>query len=212
MEQQASDPGTGAADSSGFLFVGGDISIDFVNTEMIESGREVDRISNPQELAAWVAASSLGREFGIPPDIESTVYTRAIRLRGALRASYNALIDEQPVPEPALESLNAVLGSAPGTALHRLSTQTLRHTPHVNLATDASHLPWLLASAGAQLLCSDETKLLRRCANRDHCMLIFLDTSRSHTRRWCSMDLCGNRRKVAAHTQRTRQRRTKNVP
>jgi predicted RNA-binding Zn ribbon-like protein len=212
VEQQASGRGSEPTGPSGFLFVGGHISIDFINTEMIESGQEVDRVASPQALAAWVAASSLGPEFGVPTDIESTIYTQAIRLREALSASYNALIDEQPVPEPALKSLNAALSSAPGTELRRLSTQTLSHLPRVDLAKDASHLPWLLANAAAQLLCSNETKLLRRCANRDHCMLVFLDTSRSRTRRWCSMDLCGNRRKVAAHNQRTRQRRSKDVP
>ncbi len=209
MEQQASDPGSDAHAPPRFLFVGGDVSIDFVNTQMIESGREVDRISTPQELAAWVAASNLGTEFGVPTDIASTIYTQAIDLRAALRACYNALIDEQPVPSPALKSLNAVLASAPGTEVRRLSTQALHHAPRVDLAKDASHLPWLLANAGAQLLCSDRTTSLRRCANREHCMLIFLDTSRSHTRRWCSMDLCGNRRKVAAHNARARRRQTR---
>lgn len=208
MEQQASDLGSDTGALPRFLFVGGDVSIDFVNTEMIESGREVDRISNPQELAAWVRASSLGSEFGVPTAIASTIHTRAIDLRGALRACYNALIDEQPVPEPALKSLNAVLAAAPGSELRRLPTQTLHHAPRVDLTKDASDLPWLLANAGAQLLCSDRTTLLRRCANREHCMLIFLDTSRSHTRRWCSMDLCGNRRKVAAHNARARRRQT----
>jgi predicted RNA-binding Zn ribbon-like protein len=50
--------------------------------------------------------------------------------------------------------------------------------------------------------------LLRRCANHDTCVLMFLDTSRSHTRRWCSMELCGNRSKVAAHDARSRGRKS----
>lgn len=82
MEQQASDPGSDAHAPPRFLFVGGNVSIDFVNTQMIESGREVDRISTPQELAAWVAASNLCTEFGVPTDIASTIYTQAIDLRG----------------------------------------------------------------------------------------------------------------------------------
>jgi predicted RNA-binding Zn ribbon-like protein len=36
-------------------------------------------------------------------------------------------------------------------------------------------------------------------------VLLFLDTSRSHTRRWCSMEQCGNRSKVAAFNARSRQ-------
>jgi len=36
------------------------------------------------------------------------------------------------------------------------------------------------------------------------CTLLFADHTRGHARRWCSMAVCGNRAKVAAH--RTRQR------
>jgi predicted RNA-binding Zn ribbon-like protein len=35
---------------------------------------------------------------------------------------------------------------------------------------------------------------VRECAGED-CGALFLDTSRPGTRRWCSMDTCGNRAK-----------------
>lgn len=207
MNGQASESGDGASGPSGFLFVGGDTSIDFANTEMIEGGRKVDRVSTPAELAAWVAASTLGRVYGTPTVIEPRIHAQAIDVRGALQAGFNALIDREPVPESTVQTLNAVLGRAPGAQLRVDTTGALRLVPQVDLMKDADPLPWLLANAGAELLCSERITLLRRCANRDHCMLVFLDTSRSHTRRWCSMDLCGNRRKVAAHQSRARQRR-----
>ncbi|MEL6323421.1 MAG: CGNR zinc finger domain-containing protein, partial [Pseudomonadota bacterium] len=31
------------------------------------------------------------------------------------------------------------------------------------------------------------------------CTLYFHDVSKNHKRRWCSMDICGNRAKAAAH-------------
>ncbi|WP_428243533.1 CGNR zinc finger domain-containing protein [Gynuella sp.] len=34
------------------------------------------------------------------------------------------------------------------------------------------------------------------------CTLVFLDTTKSHRRRWCSVVLCGNRMKVAAFRSR----------
>ncbi|GAA4674549.1 CGNR zinc finger domain-containing protein [Frondihabitans cladoniiphilus] len=42
---------------------------------------------------------------------------------------------------------------------------------------------------------------LRRCA-ADDCRLVFVDESRAGTRRWCSMQKCGNRAKVRAHRAR----------
>ena len=76
----------------------------------------------------------------------------------------------------------------------------------VDLGRDATPVPWLLADAAADLMAGDGMPRLRRCANHGMCVLLFLDTSRSHTRRWCSMELCGNRSKVAAHSARARQR------
>lgn len=48
----------------------------------------------------------------------------------------------------------------------------------------------------------DESRL-RRCQN-PACGLVFVDDSRAGSRRWCSMQRCGNRAKVRAHRQRAR--------
>jgi predicted RNA-binding Zn ribbon-like protein len=42
---------------------------------------------------------------------------------------------------------------------------------------------------------------IRRCA-ADDCGLVFYDESRAGSRRWCSMQKCGNRAKVRAHRAR----------
>jgi predicted RNA-binding Zn ribbon-like protein len=53
----------------------------------------------------------------------------------------------------------------------------------------------------------DTTRLdpqrVRRCSRRG-CVLLFHDTSKNGTRRWCDMAVCGNRAKAAAHYQRRR--------
>jgi predicted RNA-binding Zn ribbon-like protein len=60
----------------------------------------------------------------------------------------------------------------------------------------------------AWLAAHDLVALLRRTPERIHrcrgpdCILWFLDTSRNGTRRWCSMDVCGNRSKVRRHRAR----------
>ncbi|MBV9483136.1 MAG: CGNR zinc finger domain-containing protein [Acidobacteria bacterium] len=38
-----------------------------------------------------------------------------------------------------------------------------------------------------------------RVRNCRHCVLRFYDTSKKGARRWCSMQLCGNRLKVTAY-------------
>jgi predicted RNA-binding Zn ribbon-like protein len=60
--------------------------------------------------------------------------------------------------------------------------------------------PWL-AVRSLLLLLDDQPDRLRKCANSD-CALWFLDTTRSGTRRWCSMSACGNRLKARRHYRR----------
>ena len=194
-------------ESRPFLFLGGHLALDFVNTVVVEGGELTDRLSAPEELARWVRVSPLGREFGEPAELAPSVFAQVIGLRGALKAGFDAVVEERPVPEATLATMNAILRSAPGTELRRSSKSgRLGHLLRVDLGRDASPLPWLLADAGADLMAGDGMSRLRRCANHGTCVLMFLDTSRSHTRRWCSMELCGNRSKVAAHSARARQR------
>ena len=58
-----------------------------------------------------------------------------------------------------------------------------------------------LAQSAAMLFTSVDRMRVRKCGQ---CVLHFLDTSKKGTRRWCSMQLCGNRLKVAAYAQRKR--------
>ncbi|MBZ5718935.1 MAG: CGNR zinc finger domain-containing protein [Acidobacteriia bacterium] len=59
-----------------------------------------------------------------------------------------------------------------------------------------------LARAAAMLFATVDRKRVRKC---DQCVLHFHDTSKKGTRRWCSMQLCGNRLKVAAYAARQRK-------
>ncbi len=43
-----------------------------------------------------------------------------------------------------------------------------------------------------------------RACDADDCGLLYFDTSRAGTRRWCSMQRCGNRHKVRQHRARQR--------
>jgi predicted RNA-binding Zn ribbon-like protein len=61
-----------------------------------------------------------------------------------------------------------------------------------------------LAEAAADLICNADFRLVRACEGRG-CTLLFLDRTKSHARRWCSMAVCGNRAKAAAHRARMRE-------
>ncbi|WP_224763577.1 ABATE domain-containing protein [Salinibacterium sp. ZJ70] len=58
-----------------------------------------------------------------------------------------------------------------------------------------------IARDAVAILQNDASERLRRCA-ADDCRMIYRDESRTGTRRWCSMQRCGNRAKVRAHRAR----------
>lgn len=66
-----------------------------------------------------------------------------------------------------------------------------------------------LAIEFVKLLSSQEFKYLKKCDNHK-CSLYFIDTSKNHSRRWCSMDICGNRAKVNSFTKRKKENNIKN--
>jgi predicted RNA-binding Zn ribbon-like protein len=60
-----------------------------------------------------------------------------------------------------------------------------------------------LAEAAAEFLATADFSLVRACEGRA-CILWFYDRTKSHRRRWCSMQVCGNRHKVETFRERQR--------
>jgi len=58
-----------------------------------------------------------------------------------------------------------------------------------------------LAHSAAKVFAEADRNRIRKWGE---CVLHFYDTSKNGTRRWCSMQLCGNRLKVAAYASRQR--------
>lgn len=70
-------------------------------------------------------------------------------------------------------------------------------------APDALLMP--IAEALAKLVCEEDFTHVKACEGH-RCTMLFADHTRGHARRWCSMAVCGNRAKVAAHRQRLKER------
>jgi predicted RNA-binding Zn ribbon-like protein len=63
---------------------------------------------------------------------------------------------------------------------------------------------WPLVKSAVDLLLTGDQRRLRECA-ADDCGWLFYDTSRNQSRRWCSMQSCGNRAKVQQFRERKRK-------
>ena len=58
-----------------------------------------------------------------------------------------------------------------------------------------------IIDGAADLLSETEPSRIRKC---ESCVVHFFDTSKKGSRRWCSMNICGNKLKVAAYQRRKR--------
>jgi predicted RNA-binding Zn ribbon-like protein len=63
-----------------------------------------------------------------------------------------------------------------------------------------------IGEALAVLLTKEDFSHVKACEGPT-CTLLFADHTRGHTRRWCSMEICGNRAKQAAHRNRLKEQR-----
>jgi len=61
----------------------------------------------------------------------------------------------------------------------------------------------ILWSAGDLLVCSGDRRI--RCCANDECLWLFIDQSKTNSRRWCDMQSCGNRAKAQRHYARSKQ-------
>lgn len=187
------------------------LCLDFANTVGDHaSDHPEERLRSYDNLAAWAAraclatereAQTLRRAAEKRPDDARRALARAVALREAIYRIFVALIASQPAPASDLAILNATLSDASrGPQITMTDTRFAWAWP-----LDHASLDWparAAALSAAELLTSEERNRVGQCADDRGCGWLFLDTSRNRSRRWCSMDDCGNRAKQRRHTQR----------
>ncbi|KAA2255998.1 hypothetical protein F0L68_27870 [Solihabitans fulvus] len=170
----------------------GRLCLDFIRTLRHRGTPEADEeLADPAALTAWV------RQFGpCRPDPREQPTSAHVREARALREAVYAVIAAARGPEG--------VGSCGDGARQRINRAAARPVPAPSL--DASgELRWrsddpvpatlaLVARDALDLVASPAIARVHGCANPD-CGALFLDSSRPGTRRWCSMDTCGNQAK-----------------
>jgi predicted RNA-binding Zn ribbon-like protein len=101
-----------------------------------------------------------------------------------------------PRRRPARSEVNRHLAMAPRLSRIGATKGALQVSESID-----SDLFGRVASDLADFIPAFEPHRLRSCGGAD-CSLMFYDTARNATRRWCSMAACGNRHKVARHRAR----------
>ena len=137
----------------------------------------------------------------------ASVLARAIRLREALYRMFSALARDAQVAPDDLSILNGALAEAHNRLRLGAAPAFDRFGWVWSGADDAlDRMLWPIARSAAELLTAPELARVRECAGQP-CGWLFLDASRNHSRRWCSMAGCGNRAKAKRHYERAKAAR-----
>lgn len=193
----------------GFLFLGNQLALDFVNTRPILNGETRELLTDFGSLLRWFqAAGLLSARATSRLQWRWGASARAHRAVEALREFREQLRNEvvsweqgRRLHQSMVVRLNRLLAEHPMLARVNLEGPS----PVAELWFDAKSPEELfapLAHAAASLFTDVNRNRVRKCAN---CEGHYLDTSKKGTRRWCSMQLCGNRTKVATYAARHRK-------
>jgi predicted RNA-binding Zn ribbon-like protein len=195
------------------LFIADARGIDFLNSIATPVDEPVDWIDDGRGLVSWLRQANLvpGEqlaelvEHAMPGELDR-VADQARDLREWFRAFVKSHMGS-PLGGNALAELSPLTRLLErDEAYQRL---TLRDDGHLSLeparrwrSPESLLIP--IGEALARVVTGENFAHVKACEGR-RCTLMFADHTRARARRWCSMEVCGNRAKVAAHRNRKRQ-------
>lgn len=183
-----------------------DLALEFANTRYWR-GRETqsETLNSPDDLLKWCADAKIPAPaverlrtwWQQHPHKAEHAFGEALELREALYRIFRTIAEEGEPASADLDVLNRALSEAPPRAhLVRADGGYAWRLGDLKLETAALLAPVIWAAG--DLLIEPARIKVRRCAN-DECVWLFLDDSKSGTRRWCDMKACGNRAKAHRH-------------
>ena len=201
------------------IFVGDAPGLDFLNSVATPVDTPVDWIDDGEGLLSWLEQARL-----VPSDVLKAIGTRALpgeldkvadeakRLREWFRGFVQKHKGRRLGPEALseLEPLNRLLERD-----ERFSRIAVRHDTRPSSLELQESRTWRspeallmpIGAALARMVVTEDFSNVKACEG-PACTLLFADHTRGRARRWCSMAICGNRAKQAAHRQRLKARQT----
>lgn len=200
------------------IFIADTPGLDFLNSVATPADEPVDWIDSGEGLLDWLEQAEL-----VPPEALARIraqarpgeldkiaeQTRNLRewFRGFVLKHKGRMLALHDLSE--LEPLNQLLDRDEMFNRIALREEAGNSTPVFEIARrwrspDALLLP--IGEALARFVCAEDFTHVKACEG-SACTLLFADHTRSYARRWCSMAICGNRAKQAAHRERLKGHR-----
>lgn len=190
-----------------------DLCLDYTHTVSWRgSAAPIERLESFGDLLKWIerwggiepkALRQIGRWSGANADAAQDLLSEALRMRETIYRILSAIAEGAAVPEKDFTLLTKAIAAAPArnALLHSDGFYGWRVA---ELQPVAPHLLAPVLWSTADLMVAADRRRIRRCANEE-CLWLFLDESKSGTRRWCDMASCGNRAKARRHYSKVKQ-------
>lgn len=193
----------------GFLFVANRPILDFLNTKPVLAEGPTELLPDFQALERWLIAAGivdsaktkrLLRNWRDLPEAERFL-KELIGFRERLRNAVMRMESRLPPSDEFIREVNTGLLKHPlATELRKREGRIVRDPQFDPQRPEEVWAPIL--DGVADLLSEPDLNRLRKC---ESCVVHFFDTSKKGSRRWCSMNICGNKLKVAAYQRRKRE-------
>jgi predicted RNA-binding Zn ribbon-like protein len=199
-------------------FIADSLGLDFLNSIATPVDTPVDWLDSGDGLLRWLAQAKL-----VPADALDELKARAMPgeldkvadQARALREWFRGFVRKhmgRPLTPKALHQLgplNSLLER--DEAFSQISRHHHSDGDRLELRmmrrwrSPESLLP-PIGEALAKFVCEEDFANVKACEGHT-CTLVFADRTRRRARRWCSMAICGNRAKQAAHRSRLKNKR-----
>ena len=200
--------------STNYDYDAGELCLDFANTVSWHASEQPeDKLERWADLVRWgegagllssVQAKRLRRQVAEDEASAEAAFAAAIGLREAVYRIFVSVAGDDPVAAADLALLNEHLQRA---------------LPHLEIVPGGTgfswewreplegfrQIVWPVVRSAANLLTGERLARVGQCADDRGCGYLFIDTSRNRSRRWCSMESCGNRAKVQRYYGRQRE-------
>jgi predicted RNA-binding Zn ribbon-like protein len=195
------------------VFIADSLGLDFLNSVATPLDTPVDWLDNGDGFSTWLAQAEL-----VPANVLDELKARAMPgeldkvadQARALREWFRKFVTKhmgRPLPAKALQELGPLNELLQGDqTFSQISRHRERDGDRFELRAvrrwrSAESLLLPIADALAKFVCEEDFTRVKACEGH-RCTLVFADHTRVGGRRWCSMAICGNRAKQAAHRKR----------
>jgi predicted RNA-binding Zn ribbon-like protein len=195
------------------IFIAGDPALDFLNSVATPIDVPVEWLGDGEGLLSWLQQAHL---ISAPvlkevrsrsrPDQLDKVAEQARNLREWFRGFVEKERGRSLIRDDLkkLERLNSLLVRDQSYSQVAPATSREGNVFELRLMRNwrsPEALLFPIAEALARFVCSEDFTYVKACEG-PACTLLFADRTRGRARRWCSMAICGNRAKQAAHRHR----------